>query len=308
MTFFVGIDAGGTHCRASLYDENLQLLGTGKAGSANVFNNFTLAMQQIEHAISLAINDANIQVDTTNIVVGAGCAGGQTGHAKQLLLEWKHPYKQFYMISDLHASCLAANQGKHCVVVITGTGSSIAHYQNANVTQYGGHGFIHGDEASGAWLGLNALNFLLKSYDHIVHDDVFCAAISAVLGFDYEASKSDKTKSIDAILTRFKQKRASDYALLAPAIVNLQKSNNKTAIALLEQGRSYLQSVLQSNKLDLDAPIFITGGLASAYHPLLEQSLNRDVVIMQTSAQQGAALFAQIKATETGVVKTKASF
>jgi glucosamine kinase len=295
MSYFVGIDAGGTYCRASLYDDKGGLIGAGKAGSANVFNDFSLAMQQIEQAILLAISDSMIHIDTKNIIVGAGCAGGQTAHAKEQLLQWQHPYKHFYMTSDLHASCLAANKGGQCVVIITGTGSSIAHYQAAAVTQYGGHGFVHGDDASGAWLGLCAVKLLLKSYDHVVRDDEFCSAISQALGLDYQASVSDKTQHIDSILTYFKLKRASDYALLAPVIVDLYKSNNKTARALLDKGRDYLVSILQANKLSSSIPIFMTGGLARTYQPLLEQKLNQEVSIMQGSAQEGAMLYAKLQ-------------
>ncbi|WP_412970903.1 BadF/BadG/BcrA/BcrD ATPase family protein [Glaciecola sp. MF2-115] len=296
MSYFVGIDAGGTHCRASLYDDKARLLGSGKAGPANVFNDFASAMQQIEHAISLAISDSKIHTDSSNIVVGAGCAGGQTALAKEQLLKWRHSFKQFYMISDLHASCFAANKGDPCIVIITGTGSSIAHYQASNVAQYGGHGFFHGDDASGAWLGLSAVKLLLKSYDHIVRDDEFCSVISKELELDYPPSEANKAKHIDAILTRFKLKRATDYAVLAPIIVDLYKSDNKTARTLLEKGRDYLISVLQANKLSSDKPIFITGGLASTYQPLLAQQLAQEINIMQGSAQEGAMLYARLQA------------
>jgi glucosamine kinase len=169
MDYFIGIDAGGTHSRASLYDNEGNSIGTGKAGGANVFSDFAAAMQQIDLAIDLAINASNIPIDKK---------------AQLSLSTWDSPYKHVFMTSDLHASCAAANNGQDCVILITGTGSAIAHYQNAQVTQYGGHGFIHGDEASGAWLGLSAVQLLLKSNDNLIHDEQFCKAISHAIGFN----------------------------------------------------------------------------------------------------------------------------
>jgi len=295
MHYFVGVDAGGTHCRASLYDDNGSAISIGNAGGANVFSDFVSAMQQISLAIDLAINSSKLSIDKKSLIVGAGCAGGQTKQAQQNLMQWKSPYKHFFMMSDLHASCLAANSGQDCVILITGTGSSIAHYHKGYATQYGGHGFIHGDEASGAWLGLCAIQLLLKSYDKLVQDQPFCSAISQAIGLHCKSTTNTNKHSanIDYILTHFKSRLASDYAKLAPVIIGLHRSGNVTANELVSQGVDYLYSILISNSLHCGAPIFMTGGLATTYRPLLEQKLGQAVHLMQRPAQDGAMIFAK---------------
>jgi glucosamine kinase len=301
MEYFIGIDAGGTHSRASLYDSEGNSIGTGKAGGANVFSDFAAAMQQIDLAIDLAINASNIPIDKKALVVGAGCAGGQTNQAQLSLSMWDSPYKHVFMMSDLHASCAAANNGHDCVILITGTGSSIAHYQNAQVTQYGGHGFIHGDEASGAWLGLSAVQLLLKSNDNLIHDQQFCKAISHAIGLNNEKTfmNNEHNANVDYILNHFKSKLAADYAQLAPFIINLQRAGNSSANILVNQGVDYLYSVLTSNSLHHGLPIFMTGGIAKSYQPLLEKKLGRAVQLMQRPAQDGAMLLAKAKLSET---------
>ncbi|PKI00728.1 BadF/BadG/BcrA/BcrD ATPase family protein [Glaciecola sp. 33A] len=304
MDYFIGIDAGGTHSRASLYDNEGNSIGTGKAGGANVFSDFAAAMQQIDLAIDLAINASNIPIDKKALIVGAGCAGGQTNQAQLSLSTWDSPYKHVFMTSDLHASCAAANNGQDCVILITGTGSAIAHYQNAQVTQYGGHGFIHGDEASGAWLGLSAVQLLLKSNDNLIHDEQFCKAISHAIGFNNEKTflGNEHNANVDYILNHFKSKLASDYAQLAPCIINLQRAGNSSANKLVSQGVDYLCSVLTLNSLHYGLPIFMTGGIAKSYQPLLEKKLGRAVQLMQRPAQDGAMLLAKSKLSE--IVKT----
>ena len=306
MDYFIGIDAGGTHSRASLYDNEGTPIGTGAAGGANVFSDFTAAMQQIDLAIDLAINASNIPIDKKSLIVGAGCAGGQTNQAQLSLATWDSPYKYVFMTSDLHASCAAANNGQDCVILITGTGSSIAHYQNSLVTQYGGDGFIHGDEASGAWLGLSAIQLLLKSNDNLVHDPQFCNAISHVIGLNDEKTfiGNKHNANVDYILNHFKSKRASDYAQLAPCIINLQRAGNSSANALVSQGVDYLYSVLTSNFLHNGIPIFMTGGIAKSYQPLLEKKLGRAVQLMQRPAQDGAMLLAKSKFNLSEIVNT----
>jgi len=295
--YFVGVDAGGTHCRASLYDSAETVIGTGLAGPANVFSQFTDAMQQIGLAVDLAIRSANIAIDKKSLIVGAGCAGGQTAQAKEGLARLNVPYKRLFMTSDLHASCLAANSGGDCVVLITGTGSSIAHYRNGLVTQYGGHGFIHGDEASGAWLGLRAVQYLLKSFDNLAHDEAFCSVIANAIGIDYLSgvSHAKKPASIDHILRYFKSKLATDYAKLAPSIISLCENGNPTAKSLINEGADYLFSVLSSNSLGNDSPIFITGGVAGSYQPLLQQKMGTPVFAMPRVAQDGAMLYAKLQ-------------
>jgi glucosamine kinase len=309
VDFFIGVDGGGTHCRAILFNEAGDTLGVGNAGGANVFTDFTMSMQQIDIAIDEAMTNAivNATDDAVNyssnaavsdkskaslkglvksqLIVGAGCAGGQTSEAKERLLSWTHPYKCFFMTSDLHASCLAAHQGQDCVVIITGTGSSVAHYRQGQVSQYGGHGFIHGDDASGAWLGLNAIRLLLKSYDGLLQDDVFCNAIMNAIG----------CCSIDQVLGDFKQKSASDYALLAPHILSLSGAGNKTAATLVQEGVDYLSSILIKNNLINSSRIFITGGLAEAYKSQLSQKIACRIDTMDSLAQVGAFLYAKIE-------------
>jgi glucosamine kinase len=302
MHYFIGVDAGGSHCRASLYDHNGNTISVGNAGGANVFSDFVPAMQQINLAIDLAINNSMLSIDKKSLIVGAGCAGGQTRQAQQNLAQWNCPYRHFFMMSDLHASCLAANRGRDCVVMITGTGSSIGHYHNAQVTQYGGHGFIHGDDASGAWLGLNAIQLLLKSDDNLVQDRQFCSAISQALGMNYKSKSVDNNTSVDYILSHFKSKLASDYAQLAPVIIQLQQAGNTTASRLVSQGVDYLYSILLSNSLHCGSELFMTGGLAKSYQALLEKKLGQEVQLMQRPAQDGAMLFAKAKMNSPEIV------
>ncbi len=60
MTYLLGIDGGGTGCRAALADMSGQVLGTGKSGSANIMTDMNTARLNILDATEAALADARI--------------------------------------------------------------------------------------------------------------------------------------------------------------------------------------------------------------------------------------------------------
>lgn len=60
----VGIDGGGTSCRARIRDNQGQLLGEGKSGSANILLGVEVAMSAIIEAITIAAQQAGLSVMT----------------------------------------------------------------------------------------------------------------------------------------------------------------------------------------------------------------------------------------------------
>ena len=55
---YLGIDGGGSKCRASLYSADSRLMGTGVAGAANPFQKMEQAQESILCSARLALNDA----------------------------------------------------------------------------------------------------------------------------------------------------------------------------------------------------------------------------------------------------------
>ena len=55
MTLYIGIDGGGSHCRALLQDSKGKILGEGWGGPANPVNDAELAKQSILEACNQAL-------------------------------------------------------------------------------------------------------------------------------------------------------------------------------------------------------------------------------------------------------------
>lgn len=76
MAFFLGIDAGGSHCRSRLVDETGQMLGTGETGPANA----RIGMEQLQAALEDVTRQATEQAGpdeaaTATIQAGFGITG-----------------------------------------------------------------------------------------------------------------------------------------------------------------------------------------------------------------------------------------
>ncbi|WP_346992949.1 BadF/BadG/BcrA/BcrD ATPase family protein [Alteromonas gracilis] len=131
--FFIGIDGGGTKCRARLEDSNGKLLGEGISGPANIMRNSELAKTSILEAISIAINAANTSqgvaspcecgndqkaqsgssqaaqgagaISLSQCVVGARCRGGEYCQREATVRSLVSPFS-FHACDKRLARCL----------------------------------------------------------------------------------------------------------------------------------------------------------------------------------------------------------
>jgi glucosamine kinase len=60
ITCYVGIDGGGTSCRARIRDHQGRLLGEANGGSANILLGVELALQSINETVSIAAKSASL--------------------------------------------------------------------------------------------------------------------------------------------------------------------------------------------------------------------------------------------------------
>lgn len=282
--FYVGIDAGGTQCRACLYNYKGTEIAHSISGPANVFSDFDTAIANINLSIERVLEQASRKIHPTNLHICVGSAGAQVDGVQQSFSELSHNYASFFLISDLHAACIGANGGSDCSLIIVGTGSSLASYENQNVKQFGGHGLFLGDEASGAFIGLTAIKSTLQYFDGLHNDKVFSDAISAAISCS-EAKQ---------IVEHWTRKPAAEYAALLPVVKGLADDGNETALELIAAGLSYLQTVIVGNALHKKAPLYMLGGLSDMYIDDLEKNLQVNIDAPKYSPEYGAFLYAKL--------------
>src|ERR1700716_4405096 len=156
--FYIGVDGGGTSCRARIEDAEGRLLGQGAAGPAATRIGADRSMQAVRTASMAAAIDAGLlPTALAHTSAGVGLAGIDRKGAREALLSFPHPFRNVVYATDANVACLGAHNGRDGGIVILGTGSIGFARVNGRELRIGGYGFPISDEGSGADLGLQAV-------------------------------------------------------------------------------------------------------------------------------------------------------
>ncbi|WOH37762.1 BadF/BadG/BcrA/BcrD ATPase family protein [Thalassotalea fonticola] len=280
---FLGIDGGGSKCKAVILNNSMQVLGEGISGAANPFHNLERAQQSISHAAELALTDANLDISLkSELIAGVGLAGVNLPKYFDLMQQWQHPFKSMHLATDLHIACLGAHSGEDGAIMITGTGSCGYLTNQGESLVIGGHGFPHGDVCSGAWLGFKAVENVLLSSDGIIKDTSLTEKIFRELGC------TDSNTLIETIVGN----GATFYARLAIHVFDAADAGDKVAIEIITEGCQYFEAVfyklmaMNPNKLSL------IGGLKPRLMQWLPEAVATQISEPENPPEIGAVLFA----------------
>jgi glucosamine kinase len=149
-TTYLGIDGGGTRCRARIEDENGTVLGAANSGPATTRIGFENAWRSIMEATEAAAAQAGLtREDFARMQAGIGLAGLGRRGAEAALNKIAHPFASVIFISDGLAACLGAHSGADGAIVVAGTGSVGVGLIDGREIRLAGYGFPVSDEGSG---------------------------------------------------------------------------------------------------------------------------------------------------------------
>ncbi len=167
MTYFLGIDGGGSKTTCVIGDESSSL-AIAESGPSNITRvGETAARESLHHSINAACAAAKIhpnQVQQACIGV-AGAADAEIAEAVRKIVAELISGK-IEVVGDMEVALAAAFGSGPGVVVIAGTGS-IAYGRDVqgNTARAGGWGFAISDEGSAHWIGRLAVAALLREAD-----------------------------------------------------------------------------------------------------------------------------------------------
>jgi N-acetylglucosamine kinase-like BadF-type ATPase len=168
--FWLGVDGGGTNCRAVIIGANEQILGEGRAEAANHIRvGLETAVNHVVEAITLACRQAGIEQSA----ISAACVGlagvSHPDHHRNMLAALKKalPISDILLETDARVALAGATGTKPGVVIIAGTGSIACGVNSrGRFARAGGWGPAMGDEGSGSYIGRRALESVMMSYDY----------------------------------------------------------------------------------------------------------------------------------------------
>jgi glucosamine kinase len=280
---FIGVDGGGTGCRARLEDADGRLLGTGIAGPAAIRIGIDRALAEVEKVCRAAIEEAGLDMNGLNSVHAAvGLAGvGRKNALEQLMLR-QHPFRSVVYVNDATIACIGAHGGRDGGIVIVGTGSVGFAVVGGREVQVGGYGFPISDEGSGADLGLHAIRLALRAYDERAvgtsltrdvmlrfHNDPF----EAVAWMDHAT--------------------ATDYATFAPLVMRHADAGDPVARRIVRDAAEQIDELVRRLAECGASRVALLGGLASSMEPWLAPDVQRRLVPIEGDAVDGALRLAR---------------
>lgn len=166
MRYVIGVDGGQTSTTAIIADETGCLLGIGHGGPANHIHE-SGGVERVRRSLSDAIRAARRMADLENARIAAACLGMTGGSAEmEAICEPVVPTDCLTLGQDTRIALYSVTFGRPGAVVIAGTGAAAYGLNNAgDEASAGGWGYLMGDEGSGYWIAVRALNACCRAAD-----------------------------------------------------------------------------------------------------------------------------------------------
>jgi glucosamine kinase len=289
--YILGIDGGGTSCRAAVAAPDGVILGRGKSGAANILTDPNHAILSITEAARAAFDDAGL--DAAGVARASaflGLAGTNVGDLTRFVRD-RLPFRHTEIDSDGLVALQGAIGDEDGAVAILGTGSIYMARRNGTVSYIGGWGFTVGDLGGGARLGHALLQEALLAHDG-VHPR------SAVTDAVLEEFKHDPR----AIVEFARLSKPGDFGRYAPLVFEHARAGDPQAVAIVEAGARLVSESLDAIMALAGAQqLCLLGGLAPLYPQWLAERHRSILVEARADALTGAvALAAKRFAEGTG--------
>lgn len=280
--FFLGVDGGGTGCRARIEDEAGKVLGMGLAGPAAARFGIEISWRAIETAFQAAIREAQLgPAEVGALRAGVGVAGLGRKGAREAFVALPHPFAAIGFATDGLIACLGAHAGREGGIVIVGTGSVGIGRVKGRDLRVGGYGFPVSDEGSGADLGLRAIRLALRAHDGRSEE----TALTRELMARFDNDPADTVAWMD-------QATATDYATFAPLVLRHADQGDPVGRQVVQAATRHIDGLARS-LFECGAPrVSLIGGLSSAIEAWLAPDVRRRLSPALGDAVSGAIILA----------------
>jgi len=283
---WIGIDGGGTGCRARLVDATGRRLAEGTGDVANL----TLGVERAAESVVQAARDALQKAGLAESLVaalraGIGIAGAESGGhgADRLASRFASllPFRSVTVRNDAWAACLGAHDGDGAILIL-GTGSHGLAVRRGEARRVGGWGFLLSDSGSGAVLGQRAARRALLAHEGIASGSDFTRRVMA--RFDGRP---------DIMLQWALKAIPRDWATLAPSVFDAAEQGDPIASPLLAEAVAEVGALLDRLVACGAERIALVGGLAGRYRRALPLVQLARIVEPRGDALDGALRLAR---------------
>jgi glucosamine kinase len=265
IDYLIGVDGGGTGTRvriARLSPGDAVELAQGTSGPSGLGLGIARAWAAVQDAIANGFATAGIEPPSpARIAIGLGLAGVHNRQWAQEFVDADPGYAALRLETDAFTTLLGAHGGRPGAIVAIGTGSvGEVLLPDGTRREVGGWGFPAGDEASGGWIGLAAINHIEQVLDGRRTHSAFAADVIDACG-GHRA----------AIQVWLGQATQTAYATLAPLV--LKHADDPAARAILTKAGEEAAAIARALDPDSSLPLALCGGLGAALRDWLPPAL-----------------------------------
>ncbi|WP_338848740.1 BadF/BadG/BcrA/BcrD ATPase family protein [Massilia sp. W12] len=276
--YVIGVDGGGSGTRVRVETIDGQEVARGVAGPSGLMH----GISQAWHAVLDALNNAfaesgRARPPLQELAIGLGLAGV---HNKQWAAKFtaKNPgFAAMALETDAFTTLLGAHGGAPGAIIAIGTGSvGEALLPHGVRREVGGWGFPSSDEASGAWLGMRAVQYAQHALDGRAANTQFARAVLEFCGGER-----------DALFDWLARATQTNYAQLAPLVIEYAGSD-AAALAFMQAAGQEVAKIAAALDPAGTVPIALCGGLAAPLTEYLPETLKARLRAPQGDAAAGA--------------------
>lgn len=282
---FLGVDGGGTRCRARLCDGSGIVLGEGTAGPANIRLGLDDSMRAVLDATGQCLAEAKLTIDSRPIVACLALAGATEPVELAAVERYRHPFRRTIVTTDAHAACIGAHRGEDGGVIIIGTGTVAWAILEGRHHRVGGWGFPVSDEGSGAWLGCEVVRRVLWAHDGRAP---WTGLLHAVFG-EFNSDPHGIVRWMSAA-------RPREFAGLAPLVVQHALKDDPTGREQMQLAGGHIDALAERLGAIGVRRWALTGGLSSSMGPWLSPQTMGRLVPAAADALTGAVWLAREEA------------
>lgn len=281
VDFVIGVDGGGTGCRAAVAGRDGRVIATGAGGAANVLSDRVGSLRNIRIAIDAAMAAAGLdQTALQRSGVLLGLAGSNVGDTGEFITA-SLPAARVAVVSDGLIALQGAIGDGDGAVAILGTGSIFFARQGDTVRSYGGWGFVIGDFGSGASLGRAVLAASLLAYDRIIAASPLTERLIAEFG------------GAPGPMVEFARVATpGDFGRFAPAVFSAAETGDFVALDIVRKAAASVDLAVDRIVADGVTRLALLGGLAPLYPAYLAERHRQRLVAPIDNALFGAVALA----------------
>ena len=282
----LGIDGGGTNCRARLCAQSGAKLGEALAGPANIRLGLAKGLAAVDQATRECLHQAGLSSrDLSRITACLALAGATEPTDLAAVQTQSHPFGRTTITTDAHAACVGAHRGRDGGIIVVGTGTVGWAELGGRHHRVGGWGLPISDEGSGAWLGCEALRRVLWAHDSRI-------VWTGLLNVLFEQFQRDP----HAIVRWTFKASPRDFGLLAPQVTEHARRGDPAGVELMQLAAGHIDA-LAARLIGLGAQrISLVGGLALAMKPWVSEGTRARLVPPAGDALDGALQLARAAA------------